>query len=97
MTIVISPGEGGTAIARVFAGTEQLVDRFPADPGVASTAKGSSQLKEAVVCFDCRVDQRIHYVTHAIFIGKVRHSNFGDHAPMIYSNFNFHGLGKLQV
>ena len=55
VTIVISPGEG-TAIARVFAGTEQLDDRFPADPGVASTAKGSSQLKEAVVCFDCRVD-----------------------------------------
>ena len=76
MTIVISPGEGGTAIARVFAGTEQLVDRFPADPGVASTAKCSSQLKEAVVCFDYGVDQRIHYVTHAIFIGKVRHSNF---------------------
>ena len=88
---------GGTAIARVFAGTEQLGDRFPADPGVASTATGSSQLKEAVVCFDCRVDQRIHYVTHAIFIWKVRHSNFGDHAPMIFSNFNFHGLGKLQV
>ena len=56
VTIVISPGEGGTAIARVFAGTEQLVDRFPADPGVASTATGSSQLKEAVVSFDCRVD-----------------------------------------
>ena len=56
MTIVISPGEGGTAIARVFAGTEQLVDRFPADPGVASTTTGSSQLKEAVVSFDCRVD-----------------------------------------
>ena len=56
VTIVISPGEGGTAIARVFPGTEQLVDRFPADPGVASTATGSSQLKEAVVSFDCRVD-----------------------------------------
>ena len=56
VTIVILPGEGGTAIARVFAGTEQLVDRFPADPGVASTATGSSQLKEAVVSFDCRVD-----------------------------------------
>ena len=56
VTIVISPGEGGTAIARVFAGTEQLVDRFPADPGVASTTTGSSQLKEAVVSFDCRVD-----------------------------------------
>jgi len=55
VTIVISP-VGGTAIARVFAGTEQLDDRFPADPGVASTATGSSQLKEAVVCFDCRVD-----------------------------------------
>ena len=39
VTIVISPGEGG-AIARVFAGTEQLDDRFPADPGVASTATG---------------------------------------------------------
>ncbi len=47
---------GGTAIARVFAGTEQLDDCFPADPGVASTATGSSQLKEAVVSFDCRVD-----------------------------------------
>ena len=57
VTIVISPGEGGgTAIARVFAGTEQLDDRFPADPGVTSTATGSSQLKEAVVSFDCRVD-----------------------------------------
>ena len=56
VTIVISPGEEGTAIARVFAGTEQLDDRFPADPGVASTATGSSQLKEAVVSFDCRVD-----------------------------------------
>ena len=56
VTIVISPGEGGTAIARVFAGTEQLDVRFPADPGVASTATGSSQLKEAVVSFDCRVD-----------------------------------------
>ena len=56
MTIVIPSGEGGTAIARVFAGTEQLDDRFPADPGVASTATGSSQLKEAVVSFDCRVD-----------------------------------------
>ena len=56
VTIVISPGEGGTAIARVFAGTEHLDDRFPADPGVASTATGSSQLKEAVVSFDCRVD-----------------------------------------
>ena len=56
MTIVFSPGEEGTAIARFFAGTEQLDDRFPADPGVASTAKGSSQLKEAVVSFDCRVD-----------------------------------------
>ena len=56
MTIVFSPGEERTAIARFFAGTEQLDDRFPADPGVASTATGSSQLKEAVVCFDCRVD-----------------------------------------
>ena len=56
VTIVILPGEGGTAIARVFAGTEQLDDRFYADPGVASTATGSSQLKEAVVSFDCRVD-----------------------------------------
>ena len=56
VTIVISPGEGGTAIARVFAGTEQLDDCFPADPGVASTATSSSQLKEAVVSFDCRVD-----------------------------------------
>ena len=56
VTIVILPGEGGTAIARVFAGTEQLDDRFPADPGGASTATGSSQLiKEAVVSFDCRV------------------------------------------
>ena len=56
VTIVISPGEGETVITRVFAGTEQLDDRFPADPGVASTATGSSQLKEAVVSFDCRVD-----------------------------------------
>ena len=56
VTIVISPGEGWAAIARVFAGTEQLDDRFPADPVVASTATGSSQLKEAVVSFDCRVN-----------------------------------------
>ena len=56
VTIVILPGEGGTAIARVFADTEQLDDRFPADPRAASTATGSSQLKEAVVSFDCRVD-----------------------------------------
>ena len=54
VTIVISP-VGRTAIARVFAGTEQLDDRFPTDPWVASTATGSSQLKEAVVSFDCRV------------------------------------------
>ena len=39
VTIVISPGEG-TAIARVFAGTEQLDYRFPTDPWVASTATG---------------------------------------------------------
>ena len=56
VTIVFSPGEEGTAIARVFAGTEQLDDRFPTDPWVASTATGSSQHKEAVVSFDCRVD-----------------------------------------
>ena len=56
MTIVISPGEGRAAITRVFAGTEQLDDRFPTDPWVASTATGSSQHKEAVVSFDCRVD-----------------------------------------
>ena len=55
VTIVISP-VGGTAIARVFAGTEHLDDRFPADPGIASNATGSSQLKEAVVSFDCRFD-----------------------------------------
>ena len=40
VTIVISPGEGWAAIARVFAGTEQLDDRFPADPGVSSTLTG---------------------------------------------------------
>ena len=56
VTIVFSPGEEGTAIARVFTDVYQLEDRFLADPGVASTATGSFQLKEAVVCFDCRVD-----------------------------------------
>ena len=52
MTIVISPGEGKTAFVSVIADLQQLDDRFTADPGFASTATGSTQLEEAVVCFN---------------------------------------------
>ena len=47
MRIDISLAESG-----VFAGTDQLDDRFHDDPGIASNAKGSFRLKEAVVSFD---------------------------------------------
>ena len=51
--IVISLGEGeGTSIVRVFADLQQLDDRFTADPGFVSTATGSNQLEEAVLCFN---------------------------------------------
>ena len=52
VTIVISPGEGGAAISRVFADVYQLDDRFHDDPGFTSTGTGSTQFEEAVVCFN---------------------------------------------
>ena len=52
MTIVISTGEGGTSIVRVFVDLYQLDDRFHDILGVTSTATGSNQLEEAVVCFN---------------------------------------------
>ena len=47
-----SPGEGKTAFVRVLEDLYQLDGRFTADPGFASTATGSTQLGEAVVCFN---------------------------------------------
>ena len=47
MRIDISLAESG-----VFAGINQLDDRIHDDSGIASNAKGSFRLKEAVVCFD---------------------------------------------
>lgn len=88
-------GESHTAIAKVFAGMQQAEDRFPKDQWIASPVTGSPLLRDVVACFDCEVERRIDYGTHAIFIGQVRHSQARDHAPLIYSNCNFHGLGKL--
>ncbi|MBS1255032.1 MAG: FMN reductase (NADH) RutF [Deltaproteobacteria bacterium] len=88
-------GESHSAIARVFAGMQQAEERFPKDQWISSPVTGSPLLKDAVASFDCEVDQRIDYATHTIFIGQVRHSQVRDHAPLIYSNCNFHGLGKL--
>ena len=47
-----SPGEGETAFVRVFEDLQQLEDHFHDDPWVTSTATGSNQLEEAVVCFN---------------------------------------------
>ena len=65
--------------------------------GLLQTQTGSTQLEEAVVCFNWRGGQKIQYELIKIFIRMFWRSNFRDHTTKIYSNINFHCLGKHKV
>jgi len=65
-------------LARLFASArpEDRARRFAGDDwGVLTT--GAPVLKDAIVAFDCRLDQCVDYATHSILIGQVEDMQLG--------------------
>jgi len=64
-----------------------------------SLQSGAPCLADALVTFDCRIEQVTDWATHGIFIATVTaiHMTETPAEPMIYFNSGFHRLGKDDV
>jgi flavin reductase len=88
------------ALARLFASSrpEDRAKRFATDSWVELTT-GAPVLKDAIVGFDCTLDQAIVYASHSILIGQVQDIRIGDiHKHLMYLEGEFADLalaGKL--
>lgn len=87
-------GEGQLPLAEVFAGRQGLQgnDRFARGAWSVGEHGGQPLLDGALAALECRVDQIIRSDTHAIFIGIVEATIFGDSRPLIYQAGQFHKL-----
>ena len=87
-------------LARLFASRrpEDRDQRFTTDKWVELTT-GSPILSEAIVGFDCTLDQAIVYASHSILIGQVQDIRIGDiHKHLMYLEGEFADLaltGKI--
>jgi flavin reductase len=88
------------ALARLFASRrpEDRVARFASDKWL-ELATGSPVLSDAIVAFDCTLDQAIVYASHSILIGQVQDIRIGDiHKHLMYLEGEFADLalsGKI--
>lgn len=88
------------ALARLFASrrTEDRDKRFGTDKWI-ELSTGSPLLDEAIVGFDCTLDQAIVYASHSILIGQVQDIKIGDiHKHLMYLEGEFADLaltGKI--
>lgn len=82
------------ALADLFAGRSGVhgAERFAA--GVWTTAaSGAPLLRNALVAFDCRVEEARPVATHVVVIGEVTALHFGEHVPaLVYRNRGYHRL-----
>lgn len=88
------------ALARLFASRrpEDRDKRFGTDKWVELTT-GAPVLNDAIVGFDCTLDQAIVYASHSILIGQVQDIKIGDiHKHLMYLEGEFADLalaGKI--
>jgi flavin reductase (DIM6/NTAB) family NADH-FMN oxidoreductase RutF len=88
------------ALARLFASRrpEDRDRRFATDTWI-ELATGAPVLNDAIVGFDCTLDQAIVYASHSILIGQVQDIRTGDiHKHLMYLEGEFADLalaGKL--
>ncbi|HEY5207862.1 MAG TPA: flavin reductase family protein [Stellaceae bacterium] len=81
-------------LARLFASRkpEDRPRRFTSDKWVELTT-GAPALSEAIVAFDCTLDQAIVYASHSILIGQVQDIRIGDmHKHLMYLEGEFADL-----
>lgn len=75
--------QGQDEYCHVFSGREQGEARF--DSGNWACSGGIPYLVDAQANLFCRVDKRIAYGTHTIFIGLVDHAHFNEETrPLLY-------------
>jgi flavin reductase len=82
------------ALARLFASRrpEDRTNRFSTEKWSALTT-GAPALDEAIVAFDCTLDQAIVYASHSILIGQVQDIRIGDtHKHLMYLEGEFADL-----
>ena len=82
------------ALAKLFAsrGVEDRAKRFATDKWV-ELVTGSPILDEAIVGFDCTLDQAIVYASHSILIGQVQDIKIADtHKHLMYLEGEFADL-----
>jgi flavin reductase len=82
------------ALARVFASRrpEDRVRRFSLNKW-NELATGAPVLEDAIVAFDCTLDQAIVYASHSILIGQVQDIRLGDvHKHLMYLEGEFADL-----
>ena len=81
-------------LARLFASRkpEDRGRRFSTDNWIALTT-GSPVLRDAIVAFDCTLDQAIVYASHSILIGQVQDVRIADvHKHLMYLEGEFADL-----
>lgn len=68
---------------------EDPIDRF-ADSDWTTLHSGAPVLTDALVGFDCTVDEIFVTPSHGVIIGEIKHVLFGEgEQPLLYSNGNF--------
>ncbi len=81
-------------LARLFASRkpEDRARRFTSDKWI-ELATGAPVLDDAIVAFDCTLDQAIVYASHSILIGQVQDIRVGDaHKHLMYLEGEFADL-----
>lgn len=86
-------------LARRFSGMDGArgAERY-ADPGWETQGEGPPLLADALVAFDCAVEERIERHSHAILIGRVlRGTPVREEAALVYLRGQYLGLDSADV